>query len=234
LLADARDAVRRAGSLAQEDVGALCARARGGDVVARDAIVDRYMPLAAKVARMYVRPLVPLEDCMQLALLGLLNAIQTYRPERGMSFVAFAPWPMRSVLSRTVPGMETLIAVPVRVARARVDIPCLLSLDQPLDDGRISGEGRGEMFFADILPSSPVVLKKRGIEPWLRGAWLRLDDRERWILYHHFGLDGESWSLQRLADDLGVTRERVRQIEVVALRRLRVAFADAQRLGARG
>ena len=50
----------------------------------------------------------------------------------------------------------------------------------------------------------------------------RLDPRQRRIVVLRFGLhDGRVWSLVEVGRDLGVTRERVRQIEAVALRNLK-------------
>jgi DNA-directed RNA polymerase delta subunit len=46
-------------------------------------------------------------------------------------------------------------------------------------------------------------------------------DREKEILTRRFGLDGNRETLEAVGDDMGITRERVRQIEKVALERLR-------------
>ncbi len=53
--------------------------------------------------------------------------------------------------------------------------------------------------------------------------WLaQLPDREREVIVRRFGLHGfHSQTLAEVGDDLGVTRERVRQIQIQALRRLR-------------
>jgi RNA polymerase primary sigma factor len=56
------------------------------------------------------------------------------------------------------------------------------------------------------------------------GALLsRLDARERTILRAHFGLDGPAQTLRAIARGLGISAERVRQIEHHALEELRVA-----------
>lgn len=48
-----------------------------------------------------------------------------------------------------------------------------------------------------------------------------LTERERYVLVHRFGLDGHPQTLQEVGRALGVSRERVRQIEVAAIRKIR-------------
>lgn len=48
-----------------------------------------------------------------------------------------------------------------------------------------------------------------------------LDERDRYVITRHYGLDGrEPISLQQIATELNVTRERIRQLEARALRHL--------------
>jgi RNA polymerase nonessential primary-like sigma factor len=49
-----------------------------------------------------------------------------------------------------------------------------------------------------------------------------LTDRHRWVVERRFGLNGQAiMTLEKLAGELGVTRERVRQIQMDALNSLR-------------
>jgi RNA polymerase sigma-B factor len=63
---------------------------RQSDKAARDALVDRFMPLARSLARRYGRSSEPFEDLLQVASLGLLRALERFDPHRGNSFRSFA------------------------------------------------------------------------------------------------------------------------------------------------
>ena len=55
-------------------------------------------------------------------------------------------------------------------------------------------------------------------------AWLEeLSDKQRQVVERRFGLNGhEVATLEEVGADIGVTRERVRQIQVESLKRLRI------------
>jgi RNA polymerase sigma-B factor len=68
---------------------ALCWRERD-DRWARDALIDRYRPLARRLAGRYVSSAEPLEDLVQVASVGLVAAVDRFDPHRGIPFTAFA------------------------------------------------------------------------------------------------------------------------------------------------
>jgi RNA polymerase sigma-B factor len=63
---------------------------RHGDPAAREALVQRFLPLARQLARRYQRGSEPLDDLIQVASLGLLKAIDRFEPERPTAFSSFA------------------------------------------------------------------------------------------------------------------------------------------------
>jgi RNA polymerase sigma-B factor len=64
--------------------------ARFGDPAARAELVDRFMPLARRVAMRYARTGEPLDDLLQVACVGLLKAIDRFDPECGTEFSSYA------------------------------------------------------------------------------------------------------------------------------------------------
>lgn len=68
----------------------LFAQVRAGDEHAREQLVERYLPLARRLARRYQRSEEPLEDLVQVASLGLLKAVDRYDTARETAFSSFA------------------------------------------------------------------------------------------------------------------------------------------------
>ncbi len=106
-----------------------------------------------------------------------------------------------------------------RVALVRQHRRPLVSLSTPLD-------AEGETELGEIIPDDGAIspyeaaaaaLEKRALTEQLR----RLEEREEEVLRARFGIDGVPLTLAEIGDKMGVTRERVRQIEARALGKLR-------------
>jgi RNA polymerase sigma-B factor len=72
------------------DAELLAAYARTRDPQMREALVERFLPLARSIAKRYRKAEEPFDDLLQVASLGLLKAVDRFDPERGIAFSSFA------------------------------------------------------------------------------------------------------------------------------------------------
>jgi RNA polymerase nonessential primary-like sigma factor len=126
------------------------------------------------------------------------------------------PEEVANLLDKPLDEVKDMIGLTERVAS--VDAP----LDEEPDRSLLDA-------IADEQSQAPEKLLHRGdlqaqIEIWLKD----LNDKQREVVERRFGLSGREIStLEVVGVDIGVTRERVRQIQVEALRRLRVLLEKA-------
>ena len=74
----------------REDRELFLRHQRDRDPAAREALVERFLPLARQLARRYQRAEEPLEDLVQVASLGLIKAIDRFNPDRDVAFSSYA------------------------------------------------------------------------------------------------------------------------------------------------
>jgi RNA polymerase sigma-B factor len=116
-------------SRAREDRRLLERYHDDGDPQAREALVERFLPLARQLARRYQRGSEPLDDLIQVASLGLLKAIDRFEPDRPTAFSSFAVPTILGELKRHFRDRGWSVRVPrdlqelsVRVERVGEDL----------------------------------------------------------------------------------------------------------------
>jgi len=168
--------------------------------------VEDHLPLAYSVARRYrlqghIKGL-ELEDLRQVAALGLIKAARRFQPARGARFGTFATLVMRQVI-------HDYLAVQHRLAGA----PRPASQDE-----------RDEDFFATI-PAREQGSHGFEVVELVKKLLDGLPARERGLVEARFGLNGHGQrSIAALAREEGVSRQRVSQLLLRSLDRMRLAF----------
>ena len=95
----------------------------------RDAIVERFLPLARQLAASYHRPLEPFDDVFQAACYGLVKAVDRFEPDRGRAFTSYAVPTIVGEIKRHFRDRTWAVRVPrdlqelsLRVDRVVVDL----------------------------------------------------------------------------------------------------------------
>lgn len=114
------------------------------------------------------------------------------------------------MLNKPVANVEKMLGLRDRVTS--VDVPVGKENDRPLL----------EIIADERMPAPPEMLQNEDVMSNL-GVWLdQLDTKQREVLVRRFGLNNfERMTLEDVGKELGVTRERVRQIQMAALKQLR-------------
>ena len=127
---------------------------------------------------------------------------------------------------------EELETTPAKVALMRSSAIRPASLDAPIGNDADASRP-GELVPDEKAETAYETLSERTRHEMVRNLLPSLDDRELSILRQRFGLDGgEEKTLEEVGVEFGVTRERIRQLQNVALAKLRKRIDAIERLPA--
>jgi RNA polymerase nonessential primary-like sigma factor len=124
---------------------------------------------------------------------------------------------------------EEIEVSPSRLGELRALAIAELSVDSPLSSG--VDITLGDNLSADEHSAPDHGMADRDRKRTLAALLAELDERERYVLSHRFGLGlPEPETLQIISEDLGISRERVRQIEKGAIRKLKSRVENPEQI----
>ena len=94
----------------------------GGDLGARERLVERFLPLARQLARRYGSAGEAMDDLVQVASLGLVKAIDRYELDRGTAFSSFAVPTILGEIKRYFRDTGWTIRVPRAIQERRMKV----------------------------------------------------------------------------------------------------------------
>jgi RNA polymerase sigma factor (sigma-70 family) len=190
--------------------------AQEGPGPSRDRLVETVLPYIASVAQLVpAGRAVDLSELVHQGVAGLLRALARYDPTLGTPFRGYAMWWVRHAMQQPAAELTVPLAGwhgPLReLARAR-------------DAQRHFFRLHGRAPTPDKLASAAAITQDQAIRLLAAerrpGAFDGLSDAERTIVRGRYGLDGHVFAVSELADSLGVSSDRVHDIELQALAKL--------------
>jgi RNA polymerase sigma factor (sigma-70 family) len=180
----------------------------------------------AWLARDYLYTGVPREDLESEGRLGLLDAALRFDPAHGVQFITYASWWARRRMQLFAARHARVVRRPATRASARPIEWGEVSIDDPVGVGAtrrwsdVLPDPAARPPVADLLDMEGVALLARAVGE-LPPLWAR-------VVSLRFGFhDRAPMTLRAIGARLGLSRERVRQIEAKSLRRLRAIVEES-------
>lgn len=200
--------------LTKEEEEALLARLQSGESAVREELIVHNLRLVVYIAKKFETSGVFVEDLISIGTIGLIKAVNTFRPEKNIKLATYA--------SRCI---ENEILMFLRKTSAhKADV----SIDEPLN---VDWDGN-ELLLSDILGSEPDSIHENleydDEKKLLLKCVRTLPARERMIMNMRFGLDGESEHTQKeVADLLGISQSYISRLEKRILGQLKKSMEAA-------
>ncbi len=170
----------------------------------KNEIVRANLRLVVSIAKRHVGPAESFFELVSDGNISLMRAVEKFDYSRGFKFSTYASWAVIKNFARTIPDehryRDRFRTSQAEMFTATEDVRADFAEQEMLHDNRHSQVEK-------ILNS--------------------LDEREQRIIIRRFGLRGEQdLTLKECGAEMGVTKERIRQLEARALSKLRKAVEE--------
>ena len=199
--------------LTAEEEQAYLERCAQGDLDARNVLVERNLRLVAHIIKKYYTQAEEQEDLISIGTIGLIKAVNTFKPDRGIRLATYA--------SRCIENEILMYFRARRKLQGEVSLSDAIETDG--DGGDLSiGDvvGRNDTLLEDLQDKDDRALLRRLVAE-------RLTEREADIIRRRYGLEGHLPQTQRqVAAAYNISRSYVSRIEKKALGKLEQALRE--------
>lgn len=179
----------------------------GGDIKARDKLIEHNLRLVVFLAKKYENTKIDLEDLVSIGTIGLIKGVNTYQNDKNIKLATYA--------SRCIDNEILMYLRKTKRKRTEVSFEDSLSYD---------AEGN-ELHLEDVLGTDENIVTKP-IEDELDKHLMykevsKLPDRDKEIIELRYGLNGKKELTQKeVAKLLGISQSYISRIEKKVIKRI--------------
>ena len=181
----------------------------------QERLVTQNMGYVVTLARQYKSDILSTDDLVSEGAIGLMKAAQKFDPSRGKPFVTFAAPYIRHSIEAAIQRLDT--------------DQQLRSTDESLPIG-----SRNNYTLLTVLEDASAakpaeLVEESTLSDDMVKSMVVLNQRETDVVRRYYGLLGQRLTMAEIAEDMGLKRERVRQIRDVAVRKLKKAARNIEK-----
>jgi RNA polymerase primary sigma factor len=232
-------AINRHPLLTRTEESELARRVQAGDRDARERMITANLRLVVAVAKRYRGQGLDFLDLIQEGSIGLMQAVDRYDWRREAKFSTYAVWWIRAAIGQALSNTSRTIRLSVsvldrlrRIREAEHELTARRGRSATLAEiaeetglriehvveARAAAQPLSSLDAAEKAAEPAAPLEGGALDDALGDVLVRLPERRRHVLELRYGLRGERVrTLNQAASELGIARERVRQIEISTL-----------------
>lgn len=222
-----------------------------GDAKAIKRLIEANLRLVVGIAKRYTNRGMQLNDLIEEGNLGLIHAVSKFDPTFEVRFSTYSTWWIKQCIERAIMNQARSVRIPVHIIKQfhkylKEHAKLTQKMQQELsyqdmsniknwDNAKLTNFAMldsFEMSFEQDLNEEPVgeyrdpemTTADNELATYLREQIDHLPPLQQDIIYRRYGIDnGQECSLSVVGDQVDLTRERVRQIQVQGLKALKDA-----------
>lgn len=194
----------------------LIYKAKNGDINAQNEILTANLRFVFNIASRYKGNGAAISDLISEGNLGLVKAIQKFNPDKDVKFISYAVWWVRNAMQEFIKKRQMTLSI-----EKEED-----SLNTVINDRTMKDSEDDYVTKKEVVLSNEEDEEKRELQKNQKRIIDKilsvLSERERYIIEEYYGISGKKEkNLEEIGNELGITKERVRQIKMVGLNKLR-------------
>ena len=207
--------------LSDKEEQELAEKIKIGDAMALEKLTKANLKFVVSLAHQYRNRGLGEDDLISEGNIGMMYAAQRFDGKKGVRFVVFAAPYIRKAMEEAIKEQSTLYKLPKNEKNKYEKIRSrALSIDQPVPVGSNNNFTLQHILENENAKQTDDQLNQDILSNEIQKGLDVLDEREKRIITYIYGLTGSHYAMAEIAEEMGLKRERVRQIRDKALRKL--------------